>query len=87
MLPAGEDLSDQDLSSDMCLILALGAHYGSFQVDIVPAEWYTKARVRLRIEYQDDLSLMRTLTMICLFKIGDDIELSSQILGMVFSLS
>jgi hypothetical protein len=71
----------------MCLILALGVKYGNFQADPLPAEWYAKARVRLRIEYQDDLSLMRTLTMICLFNIGDDIELASQILGMVFSYS
>ncbi len=87
MLPASQDLSDQDLSSDICLVLALGAKYGSFQVDLVPTDWYPKARVRLQIEYQDDLSLMRTLTMICLFHIGDNIELASQILGMVFSSS
>ena len=85
MLPASEDLSDEDLSSEMCLILAVGAQYGNFRADPVPAEWYAKAQVQLRIEYQDDLSLMRTLTMICLLKIGDDIELASQILGIGFS--
>lgn len=82
MLPPGERPVDQDLSTDLCLALALGAKYGTFEAGSLPNDWYAKALLRLWTEYRDDLSLMRTLTLICLFEIDDDVEMASQFLSM-----
>lgn len=66
----------------MCLVLALGAKYGTAQVDGTQDEWYTKARLRLLSEdIEDDLWIMRVLTMICIFEIDDDINVSNRFLG------
>ncbi|PMD40548.1 hypothetical protein L207DRAFT_341045 [Hyaloscypha variabilis F] len=80
------DIAEEELSIDTCLILALGAKYGNFRADPSPTEWYAKARVRLFVEPQDDLSLMRTLALICLFEISDDVGKASQILSAALSL-
>jgi hypothetical protein len=80
------DIAEEELSIETCLILALGAKYGNFRADPSPTEWYAKARVQLFVEPQDDLSLMRTLALICLFEINDDVGKASQILGIIFSL-
>lgn len=81
-----EHPAEHDLPIDICLALALGAKYGKVQSDHLPAEWYAKARLRLLAEYQDDLSLMRALTLICLFEIDDDIKIASHFLRMCSAL-
>jgi len=81
-----EHPSDYDTSIDIRLVIPLGAKYGKVQVEHLAAEWYAQSRLRLLAEYQDDLSLMRALTLMCLFQIDDDIEIASHFLSMRFFL-
>lgn len=77
-----EYIPEQDLSIDMCLVLALGAKYCTTQIYGKVDEWYVKARLRLLSkESQDDMWMMRVLTMICIFEINDDINVSCSFLG------
>jgi hypothetical protein len=74
--------SDADLPIDVCLVLALGAKASAFQVEDVQNEWYRRARLRLLSDdRQDDLWMMRVLTLICLFEIDDDIDVSNSFLS------
>lgn len=67
---------------DICLVLALGAKYGIAQVSGAQNEWYAKARRRLVSEdFQDDMWIMRVLTMICIFKIDDNVNVSYRFFG------
>jgi hypothetical protein len=81
-----EHPAEHDLPIDICLALALGAKYGKGQSNHLPNEWYAKTQLRLLAEYQDDLSLMRALTLICLFEIDDDIKIASDFLRMCSAL-
>jgi hypothetical protein len=77
-----EYILEQDLSIDMCLVLALGAKYSITQVDGTQNEWYTRARLRLLSEdFEDDMWMMRVLAMICIFEIDGDINVSCRFLG------
>lgn len=77
-----EHMLERDLSTDMCLVLALGAKYSITQVDGTENEWYIKARLRLLSEdFKDDMWMMRVLAMICIFEIDDDINVSCRFLG------
>ncbi|KAH9204324.1 hypothetical protein DL95DRAFT_119186 [Leptodontidium sp. 2 PMI_412] len=86
-LRPSEYMLRQDLATDMCLVLALGAKYSITQVNGTQNEWYTKARLRLLSEdLEDDMWLMRVLTMICIFEIDDDINVSSRFLDAAVSI-
>lgn len=77
-----EYMPEQDFPIDMCLVLALGAKYSITQADGTQNEWYTKARLRLLSEdFEDDMWMMRVLTMICIFEIDNDINVSCRFLG------
>ena len=67
---------------DMCLVLALGTKYGIAQLNGIQNEWYAQARRRLLSKgFRDDMGMMRVLTMICIFEIDDDIDVSYRFLG------
>jgi hypothetical protein len=74
--------SDASLPIDVCLVLALGAKASIFQVEDIQNEWYRRARLRLLSEdRKDDMWMMRTLTLICLFEIDNDIDVSYSFLS------
>ncbi|KAL5331009.1 hypothetical protein ACEPPN_000536 [Leptodophora sp. 'Broadleaf-Isolate-01'] len=82
-----EYMLGQNLATDMCLVLALGAKYSITQVNGTQNEWYTKARLRLLSEdLEDDMWMMRVLTMIYIFEIDDDINVSSRFLDAAVSI-
>lgn len=69
---------DEDFPVHVYLVLALGAKYGGFQAEKLCNEWYMKARLRLlNDDLQDDLEMMRLLTMLCIFKVSDNGDYSS----------
>jgi hypothetical protein len=75
-------LPEENLPVDMCLVLALGAKYGVAQLNGIQNEWYAQARRRLVSKgFQDDMGMMRVLTMICIFEVKDDIDVSYRFLG------
>lgn len=75
--------SDAELPIDIHLVLALGAKASGLQVEDLQNEWYRRARLRLLSEEcQDDLWMMRVLTLICIFEIDDDIDVSYRFLSM-----
>jgi hypothetical protein len=75
--------SDTELPVDIYLVLALGAKASGFQVQDLQNDWYGRARLRLLSEdCQDDLWKMRVLTLICIFEIDDDIDVSYRFLSM-----
>ena len=52
----------QDISADMCLVLALGAKYSTAHVARAQNEWYKKARLQLLSEdSENDMWMMRVL--------------------------
>lgn len=70
-------VTDDNISAEILLVLALGAKASVFPNDEIQNEWYIKARLRLLNEDgHDDLWMMRVLTLICLFEIDDDVEVS-----------
>jgi hypothetical protein len=77
-----EHRSDADLPVDICLVLALGAKASVVQVEDVPNEWYRRARLRLLSENRyNSLWMIRVLTLICIFEIDDDLDVSYRFLS------
>jgi hypothetical protein len=69
---------DEDFPVHIYLVLALGAKYSGFQAEKLYNQWYMKARLRLlQDDLQDDLEMMRLLTMLCIFKVSDNVDYSS----------
>jgi hypothetical protein len=69
---------DEDFPVHIYLVLALGAKYSGFQAEKLCNKWYMKARLRLlHDDLQDDLEMMRLLTMLCIFKVSDNVDYSS----------
>lgn len=69
---------DEDFPVHIYLVLALGAKYSGFQAEKLCNQWYMKARLRLlHDDLQDDLEMMRLLTMLCIFKVSDNVDYSS----------
>lgn len=78
-----ECTSDVALPADICLVLALGAKASVFRVEDLQNEWYRRARLRLLSENcREGLWMMRVLTLICIFEIDDDIDVSYHFLRM-----
>ena len=78
----GEHASDETFPVHILLVLALGAKYGAMQVDDLCHEWYAKARMSLLKNHcQDDLWMMRILTLLCILEINDDLDSASHFLG------
>ncbi len=69
-----ESEQEQDLSTQLYIVLALGAKYGGLRAGQWSTEWYNKARMRLSEEADslDDLSVMRLLTLFCMLAIDHD---------------
>jgi hypothetical protein len=77
-----EYIPGQNLPTDICLVLALGAKFSNIMVDGRANEWYTKARLQLLSEkFEHDMRMMRMLVMICIFEIDDDVNVSFHFLG------
>lgn len=73
---------DEDFPIHIYLVLALGAKYSGFQAENLCNEWYMKARLRLlHDDLQDDLEMMRLLTLLCIFKVNDNIDAANHFLS------
>jgi hypothetical protein len=77
-----EYIPGQNLPTDICLVLALGAKFSIIRVDGRQNKWYSKARLQLLSEnFEHDMCMMRILAMICIFEVDDDVNVSFRFLG------
>jgi len=82
-----ESVDNQGLLIETYLVLALGAKYSVYQAGELQNEWYMKARQRLLAdEFDDDLHMMRILTLICVFEIDDHPDVAWYFLDLALSI-